>query len=116
MNSLLVISPYKHADLWVFDDERVGLHKEPFVSGADKIMDLLSSEIPDAERGFALIFSAHPFPGYNARFVRGRSEHGGTWYTWPERSVEGWLCPALFKYFPAAPPEIYIQARARKRS
>lgn len=115
MNSLMTISPYKHDGLWVFDDEKVGLRKEPFVSGADDIMDLLSAGIPEAERGFTLVFSSRPFPGYTAWFVRGRTEHGGTWYSWAERSVEGWLCPALFKYFESAPPEIYVQVKRRRK-
>lgn len=114
MNSLLVIKPYKHSGLWVFDDPAVGLRQEPFVSGADHIMDLLSADIPRANRGFTLVFSAQPFPGFQARFVRGRAEHSGTWYSWPEKKVEGWLCPALFKYFPVAPAEIYVQARPSK--
>lgn len=116
MNSLLVISPYKHAGLWVFDDPSVGLRQEPFVSGADHIMELLSAGLPDAEAGFTLVFSAQPFPGSQARFTRGKAEHGGTWYQWPDKNVEGWLCPALFKYFPEAPPEIYVQARPRQRA
>jgi hypothetical protein len=33
MNSLLVIHPYKHAGVWVFDDPAVGLVKETFVAG-----------------------------------------------------------------------------------
>lgn len=115
MNSLLLIHPYKLSDTWVFDDPAVGLRQEPFVSGADHIMDLLSADIPTAATGFKLVFSAHPFPEYQARFVRGRSEHGGTWYSWPDRKVEGWLCPALFKYFKEAPAEIYAQASASKR-
>lgn len=109
MNALLVIHPYKLGNLWVFDDPAVGLRQEPFVSGADRIMDLLSAELPEAGSGFTLIFSAKPFPGYQAHFVRGRTEYEGTWYTWPEKNVEGWLCPALFKYFPEAPTEIYVQ-------
>lgn len=114
MNSLLIIAPYKHSGMWVFDDPLVGLSKEPFVSGADQIMDLLSAHLPGAEKGFTLVFSAQPFPGYEARFVKGREEYGGTWYSWPERSVEGWLCPALFKYFPEAPKEIYVHTRPKK--
>jgi len=43
-----VISPYKRHGIWVFDDARVGLVQEPFVSDLD---------------------------------------------------MEGWLCPALFRYF-----------------
>jgi len=33
MNAINVISPYKHHGMWVFDDPRVGLVQEPFVSG-----------------------------------------------------------------------------------
>ena len=100
MNSLLVIHPYKSGDLWVFDDPSVGLHREPFVSGADHIMDLLSQGLARPQAGFTLVFSARPFPGYQARFKRGRTEHDGTWYTWPERNVEGWLCPRFVQVLP----------------
>ncbi|HEY0792943.1 MAG TPA: DUF6717 family protein [Chthoniobacterales bacterium] len=109
MNSLFVITPYKSLGIWVFDDERVGLVREPFVSGADGILDVLTANVPQADRGVKLIFSAMPFPGYTARFVLDRSEHGGSWYRWPEKGMEGWLCPALFKYFPSAPAELYVK-------
>ena len=110
MNSLFAIAPYKLHGTWVFDDPKVGLLQEPFVSGADTIIDILTEEIPDAVEGFKLIFSSQPFPGFSARFVLSRPEYGGNWYSWPERGIEGWLCPALFKYFPAAPKEIYVKA------
>ena len=35
MNSINIIKPYKYLDMWVFDDEKVGLLQEPFISGAD---------------------------------------------------------------------------------
>jgi len=109
MNSLFAIVPYKFEDMWVFDDPGVGLLQEPFVSGADTIIDILTENIPNAANGFKLIFSPKPFPGYSARFVWSRPEHGGNWYSWPERAMEGWLCPALFEYFEAAPTELYIK-------
>lgn len=109
MNSLFTIAPYKLHGTWVFDDPGVGLQQEPFVSGADKILDLLTAEIPSAPGGFRLVFSARPFPGFTARFKWSRADHGGNWYSWPERDVEGWLCPALFEYFETAPRELYIQ-------
>jgi len=28
--------------------------------------------------------------------------------------MEGWLCPALFKYFEAAPPKIYAQFKPKQ--
>lgn len=115
MNSLFAIAPYKLNGTWVFDDPAVGLRQEPFVSGADDIMELLSADLNHPERGFRLIFSAAPFPGYSARFIWNRAEHGGNWYTWPEKKIEGWLCPALGKYFSSPPPEIYVKASPQVR-
>ena len=34
---------------------------------------------------------------------------GGNWYYSEDFTVEGWLCPALFKYFDKAPEEIYAK-------
>lgn len=39
MNAIRAIYPYKDSGLWVFDDERVGLDKEPFIAGADTLID-----------------------------------------------------------------------------
>jgi hypothetical protein len=108
-NSLFAIAPYKFNGLWVFDDPDVGLVKEPFISGADRILDVLTQNMPDAYRGFRLLFSSRPFPGYTAMFIWSRSENGGNWYFWPEKDMEGWLCPALFKYFRQVPPNLYVK-------
>ena len=74
-NSLFTIRPYKHAGLWVFDDPSVGLEREPFVSGADSIIDRFAEQIPDAASGFNVIFSAVAFPGSRRR-VRMASRRG----------------------------------------
>jgi hypothetical protein len=115
-NSLFVIQPYWHAGTWVFDDERVGLVREPFVAGVPEMIDRLVelAGITDARSGFRLLFSAAPFPGYAARFQKVRGDLGGTWYrTTRDRAApaaEGWLCPALFKYFDDAPEQLYAKA------
>ena len=110
MNSLFAIAPYKlFEDMWVFDDPRFDIYQEPFVSGADAIIDVLTENIPSAADGFKMVFSPKPFPGYTARFVWDRAEFEGNWYRWPERDMEGWLCPALFKYFETAPKELYVK-------
>ena len=109
MNALIAIYPYKHEGLWVFDDPKVGLLQEPFISGADVILDRMTANIPNAEQGFRLLFSATPFPGHTAEFEWRRSEAGGNWYYSPSLQMEGWLCPALFKYFDAAPLKIYAK-------
>ena len=113
MNSILAIHPYKWNGLWVFDDPKVGLVREPFVAGADVIIDLLVAGIPNAEQGFTLIFSAQPFPGYQAEFEWRREEYGGNWYYSPVQDREGWLCPALFKYFDHAPQRLYAQVKPK---
>lgn len=113
-NSLMVIFPYKLQNIWVFDDSTVGLQQEPFVSGIPEIIDLLieNQEIANAQEGFKLIFSQTPFPGYNLELVWKSEEYGGNWYYCKQYDREGWLCPALFKYFEHAPQNIYCQAQS----
>ena len=53
MNAINAIWPYKHHGMWVFDDARVGLVQEPFVSGADTWIDRVVADIPNAENGQA---------------------------------------------------------------
>jgi hypothetical protein len=113
MNSISVIHPYKHGGTWVFDDERAGLVQEPFVSGADTIIDRMVEGIPDAARGVTILFSANPFPGSRHQFEWRREESGGNWYYSPDFDLEGWLCPALFHYFDSAPPRLHVQVKPR---
>jgi len=113
MNSLFVIVPYKHEGMWVFDDPSVGLSREPFIAGIDTMIDRLVEGIPDAEQGFRAIFGAVPFPGHTERLDWRREESGGNWYYSDRFEMEGWLCPALFKYFPASPKTIYVQVEPR---
>lgn len=114
MNSLHVIAPYKYHGMWVFDDARVGLDREPFVSGADTMIDRAVANIPDADRGFLLVFSATPFPGHQITLDWTRGDAGGNWYFSRELDMEGWLCPALFKYFTEAPSKIHVRVEPRK--
>ena len=113
MNAIIAIHPYKYEGLWVFDDEKVGLVQEPFVAGADTVINRMVTDIPDADKGFTLLFSAGPFPGFQAEFEWRREEMGGNWYYSAALDSEGWLCPALFKYFEAAPANIYAQFKAK---
>ena len=114
MNAINVIAPYKWHGMWVFDDPRVGLVQEPFVAGADTMIDRVVADIPDAEHGFTLIFSTTPFPGYQYRLDWRREEGGGNWYYSEQLDLEGWLCPALLRYFSEAPKELYVQTKGRK--
>jgi hypothetical protein len=113
MNSLFVIAPYKHEGLWVFDDPAVGLAKEPFIAGIDTMIDKIVANIPNADRGFRAIFSAQPFPGADFKLEWRRAGDGGNWYYSDQFKMEGWLCPALFKYFPSTPREIYVKVEPK---
>jgi hypothetical protein len=110
-NVIHVIMPYRHASTWVFDDLRVGLSQEPFVSGIPEMIDTMFESIPNAEKGFRLLFASQPFPGYQVKLEKVREEYEGVWYRWAD-NAEGWLCPALFLYFPQASSHLYVKAEA----
>ena len=111
-NSIFVSKPYKWENMWVFDDANVGLVKEPFVGGADTIIDVATAHIPNAERGFIAVFSASYFPDAQIALEWVREDGGGNVYRWAEKGMEGWLCPALLKYFEQAPAKLHIQVKA----
>ena len=113
MNSILVIHPYKYEGMWVFDDAKVGLDREPFVAGADTIIDRMVERIPNADDGVTFLFSAMSFPGAQHELTWLRAEQGGNWYMHNQLGMEGWLCPALFKYFEQAPSKIFIQVKTK---
>ena len=113
MNTINIIQPYKYLTMWVFDDEKVDLIQEPFVSGADEIIEEMVKDFPDADNGFILMFSATSFPGHQVVFEWRREDQGGNWYYLKELDKEGWLCPALFKYFDKAPENIYVQFKPK---
>jgi len=109
-NVLMIIKPYWYQGTWVFDDESIGLNKEPFVAGVPEIIDDMVKDIPNARSGFRLIFSASPFPGYQREFTWVRDEYDGSWYRTEDNSMEGWLCPSFFQYFDQAPRKLYVKA------
>ncbi len=114
-NFMRVIFPYKLEGAWVFDDAAMELVQEPFVFGADDMIEWLVESIPDAADGFKLLFSHQPFPGFQARADWVREEMEGNWYRLEEPPMEGWLCPALLKYFENPPKEIYAKAEPKSR-
>ena len=110
-NSIHVIAPYWYEDTWVFDDDSVGLVREPFVAGMPEMINHLVRDISNARDGFRLTFSDRPFPGHTISLEWLRAEDGGNWYQLHgEPSMEGWLCPALYEYFKSAPRFFYMKA------
>jgi hypothetical protein len=112
-NAIHVIFPYLHEGQWVFDDDRFGLTREPFVLGADEVVGLLADTVTKSgNKRFKLIFSAQPFP--NPTMVADRvgewSHAGGANYETRPDKRPLWLCPAMFHYFANAPESIYARA------
>lgn len=117
MNSIFVIHPYlDKGGVLVFDDPAHGLLVEAFVAGADLIIlgAAVRAGIKD-KSSFTLIFSETEFPGYQAKAVRtGKGDGGsGDWYS--VNDAQGWLCPALLKYFPVPPSNIYFAVKEKSR-
>jgi hypothetical protein len=114
MNEINVIAPYKYLDeIWVFDDPKKGLVQEAFVGGTDTILDQLTSHIPDAASGFVLLFSGSDFPGSQHSVEWKREERNGNVYYSPQLEVEGWLCPALLRYFERPPEKLFFQVKPK---
>jgi hypothetical protein len=124
----MTLYPYLYQDIcWVFDDPQTALKEEAFVLGASEMITALveAKGIPDAERGFAMSFSDEPFDDYDVELVRLAPHEAaratsqpiahlpevGNWYTGvvAGRKMVAWLCPALYEYFAAPPPRIYVK-------
>jgi hypothetical protein len=73
--------------------------------GSSRIFRTLNS-------GFTLIFSSSPFPGHQYRLDWMRAdEDGRNRYRSADLDMEGWLCPALFRYFHEAPKHLYAKVK-----
>ncbi|MGH7225521.1 MAG: DUF6717 family protein [Gemmataceae bacterium] len=112
-SQIKAIRPYKWEGVWVFDDPAVGLDKEALVAGMPELIEIATAQagIREPEKGFVALFSKDPFPTAQVCLERVREESGGNVYRWPEIGREGWLCPALFRYFDRAPERLYIEVR-----
>lgn len=111
MNGINIIKPYRYLDMWVFDDELRGIVQEPFINGADSILDIWAKNLSSIStvNSFLILFSEKPFPDYQYEISWIRKEFEGNWYKFAELNMDGWLCPALFKYFNKMPNEIFIR-------
>tara|TARA_B100000287_G_scaffold316298_1_gene299902 strand:+ start:552 stop:956 length:405 start_codon:yes stop_codon:yes gene_type:complete len=113
-NSVFVMQPYRKHGCWVFDDPQRGLYEEAFVSGMSEILDrvLQDSGIDPhlVRNGFRLTFSTTEFPSHTHSLTWLEEEGGGNWYGCEQTHQTGWLCPALFLFFPEAPERLYARA------
>jgi Family of unknown function (DUF6717) len=114
-NAIMVVAPYWYNGTWVFDDGAAGLRREPFVAGVPAMIDVLVKDIPSAREGFRLLFFANPFPGDQKRLTWLRGDMGGNDYRLDDPPMEGWICPATFRYYKSAPRNLYVKAESRSR-
>jgi hypothetical protein len=114
-NCLRVIMPYKWNGLWVFDDALVGLEKEALVCGIDDMLDRLTEGILNRGKGVLCVFSDVAFPGHmiELTWLRHGDKGTGDWYYCEQFGMEGWLCPALLKYFKRPPVKIFARITAK---
>lgn len=106
--TIMSIAPYWSEGTWVFDDPAAGLQREPFVKGTPAVIDYLSRDIPNVRSGFRMMFSAQKFPGAQ-KLIWIAAEDGGNRYRLESPPMEGWLCPAMFRYFSSAPKYLYVR-------
>ncbi len=100
--------------VWVFDDKFRKIKREPFVGTTNKIIDLITKDIPNAEKGFRLNFSDERFDGcYPFPLTKMYESNGGCWYLFEidsKRRLHGWLCKVVYSYFQTAPDTIWFKA------
>ena len=132
MNTMTLF-PYKKVyggnlgSCWVFDDPATQLKSEAFVCGISEMIDRIVAykKIPNAENGFALTFGFTTFDGADAELhwlkegsitFKPEDEEEkvtillGNWYGGDVagKTMVGWLCPALGKYFIQAPKVLFV--------
>ena len=105
-NSINTINIFKKDDSWVFNDSEVDLLEEPFVAGADTLLDILSK----GSSKINVTFSSIQFPGstLTLEYQEGKINQG-TYYKCKELNHVLWLCPALGKYFKKSPKTIFVE-------
>lgn len=126
-NSLFTINAYRKHHMWMFDDESRDIKEEPFVFGADLMLDYASGSVkPDgsldeSKDECTIVFSATPMPK-NDIHIRLYEPDGmdGHFYEvvkfdqWQEgEGFQFWLCPALLAFFDKAPENIYVKIQGQ---
>jgi hypothetical protein len=107
-NALFTIFPYKKNSTWMFDDETRGLVMEPFVAGADTLLD----KVCNGKSEITAIFSPTEFKGYDFYIDKVEGDENGTDYFCEKYQHELWLCPALWAYINPSPSRLYVQIKA----
>lgn len=111
MNSIFIIQAYKVGNTWAFDDLKRGISQEPFVGGFPNIIrKIMLEKIGKIVDNFTITFSDNKFPGSDICLNKQNDLNGGSWYKLSGTDIEGWLCPALRKYYTESlPNDLYLE-------
>ena len=112
-NSINTLSPYRIDDnLWVYDDEDLGVYKEAFVMGSSEVINML---VGMECRKFTMHISASPIPKYEAMLTKIEGDGTPGWYKLEGTDMEHWLCEQCCQYFKEGyPPNIFVKISNKK--
>jgi hypothetical protein len=111
-NALYTIRPYRMGSVRAFDDPARGLQAEPLVAGMPEMINRVMTLQRLEGDHVTIVFSDRPFPGA-LHLTKTRPEDAGAWYRLSEPfEAEGWLCPAMLRYFPEHPQDVYATISA----
>ena len=77
--------------------------------GIPEIINKAVAHLHDPQAGFTVLFNNTGLPSADVVLKKLDIDSGGTWYEQEGTGLKGWLCPALFKYYPVAPEKLYIK-------
>jgi len=109
-NSIFMLFPKRGFGIWAFDDADRNLRQEPFVGDTNRLIDDMVLEAggnPIDGLHIALLFSANPFPDHHCELNLTETKPSGSTYYSEKYNRYPWLCPAFYKYFDAAPEQLY---------
>lgn len=99
------IRPYRYSGLWYFDSPEVGLMCEGLTDGAPEVL-LRACELAGINSNFIVGFTDTKFGMHCLDFVT--PLWSGSQYRWADQNMVCWFCPALLKFFPEPPKQIYF--------
>jgi hypothetical protein len=77
--------------------------------GVPEIIDQAVIHLPNVNAGFTVLFNNTGLPKPDLVLSKLYEEAGGNGYKCDPTGMQGWPCPALYKYYPVAPDQLFIK-------
>ena len=106
-NALKFLTLYKEGDIWMFDDEFLGIKREVFVpSASDVITELVRKRFTcDRTKNVQIIIGEKvELPDAEIHHVPEQPDN-----TYEYKGKELWLCPVLLRFFNTPPKTIQVK-------